>query len=165
MFITATEVTVLSNISASAATITAGGYIEIAEEKLNMITNNYFQTAIDVQGAMTFNATARTIIGSGINFTSEGFAAGDIVMIYGSYRNDKYVEIDSISTSTLTCVSGTTLVDELSGESILISLVDFPNALKYTLAQMVKYDYDDRRAVAQNVKSRNLGPWSETFKD
>ena len=165
MFITPTEVTVYSNISATAGTIAAGTWIEDAEERLGLITNNYFQTGIDVQSDLTFNATALTINASGINFTTEGFKADDIIYIYGSYRNDKYVKISTVSSSTLTCVTGTTIVTELSGASILLSVCQFPNALKYTLAQMVKYDYDDRTANAQNLKSHSLGPFSETFTD
>jgi len=165
MFITATEVTVLSNISCTAGTITAGGYIEAAEDRLNLITNNYFQTGIDVQGEMTYTASTRTILSEGVTWTDQGFAAGDICYIFGSYRNDGYVEILSISNSTLTCVTGTTVVSELSGASTLISVCSFPRALKYTLAQMVKYDCEDRKAVAQNIKSRTLGPWSETYKN
>lgn len=163
MFITATEVTVLSNISVTAATIVSGGYIEMAEERLNYITNNYFQSRINVQSGLTFNATARTIIAEGVVWSDQGFAANDIVYLYNSYRNDGYKKVLTVSGSTMTCVTGTTLISELSGQSILVSMVQFPNSLKYTLAQMIKYDVDDRQKTSLNLKSRTLGPWSETY--
>jgi len=33
----------------------------------------------------------------------------------------------------------------------------------YAAAQMVKWDYDDRHKVSQGVKSKSLGPWSESY--
>lgn len=164
MFITATEVTVLSNISVTAATIVAGNYIAMAEERLNYITNNYFQSQISIQNSLTFNATARTIVAEGLVWADYGFANNDIVYLYNSYRNDGYKKVLTVSGSTMTCVTGTTLFSELSGQNILVSMVQFPTSLKYTLAQMIKYDVDDRKNTSQNLKSRTLGPWSETFK-
>lgn len=165
MFVTATQVTVWTNISASAATITASGLIEIAEERAELMTNNQFLTDLYLQTGMTFNATDRTVIASGGNFANEGFIAGDKIYIYNSYRNDGYYEIDSVSTSTLTLVTGSTVTDELSGRSIMISVVNYPESLKYTISQMVKYDTDDRIASGANLKSKKLGPWSETYKE
>jgi hypothetical protein len=164
MFITATEVTVWTDISVTAATITAGGYIEIAEERLNHITNNWFTTDIEVQAGCTFAATARTITVEGAALESTyGFADSDIIYVYNSYRNDGYYEVLTVTNSVFTCVTGSTVVSELSGQSIYISRVDFPNALKHTLAQMIKYDVDDRKKQIAGVKSRTLGPWSETY--
>jgi len=163
MFITATEVTILSSISASAATITASGLIPMAEDKLNRITYNYFETEMDIQSGMVFNATARTIVSTG-NFVTQGFLASDKILVYGSYRNDGYYEVSSVATTTLTLVTGSTVVDELSGQSIFISVVDFPESLKITLAQMIKYDYDDRKNKSADLVSKRLGPWSETYK-
>lgn len=168
MFITATEVTIYSNISASAATIAANSWIDIAEERLSLITNNYWLTDLDIQTQVTFTASSGAVLASinasGQNFTAEGFAANDIINVYNSWRNDGYYQVSSISTSTLSLISGSVVVDELSGASVLISMVQFPQSLKYVLAQMIKYDYDDRKAQAANIQSRSLGPWSETYK-
>jgi hypothetical protein len=161
--LTATECTIYSNISASVATIVASGLIPIVQEKICMMTNNYFLTDLDAQDSVTFNATNRTIIASTANYGSVNFLAGDDIMVYGSYRNDGYFTLDSVSTSTLTVISGQAVVDELSGASVLISVVKWPVAVKHIAAQMVAYDYDVRPKKSGDVKSHSLGPFSETF--
>ena len=42
-------------------------------------------------------------------------------------------------------------------------MVQWPAALAYIAAQMVKYDYDDRPKQEANVKSKTLGPYSVTY--
>lgn len=161
--ITATEVTIYSTISASAATITTRGLIPVVQDRINWITNNYYTTELYYQGSATFNATARTITVTDLNWAEHGFAASDEFYIYRSYRNDGYFTIDSVSTSTLTLVSGSSVVDELSGRSILFSVVRWPADLKQTAALMCEYDYDQRKGRAPGVRSRSLGPWSESY--
>ena len=163
MILTATECTVYSNISASAATITASGLIPIVQERICMMTNNYFLTDLDEQDTVTFNATNRTIIADSADYNAVNFLAADDIMVYNSYRNDGVFTLDSVSTSTLTVISGQTVVDELSGASVLISVVKWPLPIKQVAALMIAYDYDSRPKKSGNIKSHSLGPWSETF--
>lgn len=163
--LTATEVTVLSDISATAGTIIAGGYIEEVTQAINMATNNYFANDIYYQGFMTFDKTANTItVDSGIDLVNDyGFVDGDEFYICGSYRNDGYVVASSVTSNVITLASGYSVVSELSGRSIMISLVEWPIALKRIAAQMIAYDYDKRNAQSSGIKSHSLGPFSETF--
>jgi hypothetical protein len=161
--ITATECTVYSNITASAATITASGLIPIVQERITLMTNNYFLTDLYLQDAVTFNAAAGTIIADTGDYDSVNFLADDDIMVYNSYRNDGYFTLDTVSGSTLTIVSTGTVVDELSGASVLITVVRWPVAVKHVAALMVAYDYDIRPKKSGNVKSHSLGPFSETF--
>lgn len=154
-----------SSISASAATVEASGKIAIVQDRINMITNNYFLTDLYVQGAVTFNATDRTIIMSGVDFSAYGLYSGCEVYVYGSYLNDQYVTTSSVSGSTITCATGTTFIDERSGASVMLSVVKWPTAIKQTAALMVEYDYDKRGKRDADVKSRSLGPWSESYAD
>lgn len=160
--LTATEVTLYSNISASAATISASGLIPIVQERITMITNNYFDTDLDLTSTMTFNTTARTILAES-SFEEKNFMAGDDILIYNSYRNDGYYTIESVSGSTLTLVSGSTVIDELSGRTIMASVVKWPLPIKQIAAQMIAYDYDVRPNQMEGIKSRSLGPWSESY--
>jgi hypothetical protein len=161
--LTATEVTVYSNISASAATITTSGLIQVVQERVCMLTNNYFLTDLDVQDSVTFNATARTIVADTADYNAYNFLAADDIMVYGSYRNDGVFTLASVSTSTLTVISGQTVVDELSGASVLVSVVKWPVPVKQAAALMIAYDYDARPKKSANIKSHSLGPFSETF--
>ena len=94
-----------------------------------------------------------------------GFAASDEVYIYRSYRNDGYYTVSTISGSVMTLVSGSSVVDELSGRSILFAVVRWPTDLKATAARMVAYDYDTRPNRTPGVRSKSLGPWSESYGD
>jgi hypothetical protein len=92
-----------------------------------------------------------------------GFVAGDEIYIYNSYRNDGYKTVGSVTTVTLTVSSSDSIINEISGRSVYIGVVSWPNALRYIAAQMVKYDYDDRQDKSIGVTSRTLGPFSESF--
>lgn len=162
--LTATEVTLYSNISASAISVAASGLIPIIRDRIVMMTNNYFLTELDLQDVMTFNQSAGTIVANN-SFDERNFLAGDDIYIYSSYRNDGYHTLASVSDKTLTITSATTVIDELSGASILISVVRWPLEVKMIAAQMIAYDYDVRPSKAANVKSRSLGPFSESFDD
>jgi hypothetical protein len=160
--VTATEITVYTDISASAGTITTSGLIPIVQERIVDITNNPFITDIQVWGSLTFNATAGTIV-SGADLVSLGFIAGDEVYIYGSYRNDGYKTIGSVTSSTITLATGSSVINEVLPTNIMLAVVKWPNPLKYLAAQMIKYDYDDRKSRSIGVTSRTLGPFSETL--
>jgi len=164
MIVTATQVTILSNITASAATITSSELIPIIQDRIVLMTNNYFLTDLSLQDAMTFNATARTIVANN-NWVNYNFLANDDCMIYNSYRNDGYYTISTVSNKTLTLATGATVVAELSGRSILASVVKWPGPVQQIAALMVAYDYDIREKSAANIKSHSLGPFRETFTD
>jgi len=165
MILTATEVTEYSNISCTAGTITSKKLIDTVQARLTMMLNNYFLTDLEVTDTMTFNATARTIVSDSTEFDDYNFLAGDDIYVYGSYRNDGYYTIGSVTTTTLTLASGASVVDELSSATIMVSVVRWPQDVKQAAALMCAYDYDTRTDVSANVKSRSLGPWSESYTD
>jgi hypothetical protein len=160
--LTINELVNYSNLSATDAA-SAAVLISVVQERICMMTNNYFLTSLDVQDAVTFNGSARTVVAKSLDYGARNFISGDDIMVYNSHRNDGYFTLDSVSTSTLTVISGQTVVDELSGASVLISVVKWPTAVKQTAALMVEYDYATRPKQAGNVKSHSLGPFSETF--
>jgi len=159
--VTADQVVLYTNITASAGTITSSGLIDVVQDRIGIICNQRFTTDIYQTSTFTFNATARTIV-SNNDWATDGFAAGDEIYVLGSYRNDGYYDVLSVSDETLTLATGESVVDELSGRSILVSMVRWPVAVSYIAAQMVAYDYDERDK-RDGVRSRSLGPWSETY--
>lgn len=159
--VTATQVTIYSNISCSAATITSSGLIPMVQARIVAITNNNFLSDISIQGPCTFSTSTLTVIGS--NLPGAGFASGDEIYVYGSYRNDGYKTVSGISTSAFNVTTDTT--DELSGASVLISLVQWPLLAQDIASQFVAYDYDVRPTRSAGVKSRSLGPWSESYSE
>lgn len=163
MIVTATQVTLYTDISASAGTITAGGLIQIVQDRINIITNNFFTSdKVYYQGPLTFDTTAQTFKGEEV-WGKLGFLAGDDFYLYNSYRNDGYHTIEVASGDTIMISSASTFIAEPTSISILVSLVQWPQSLKYVAAQMVKYDMEDRLEAVPGVKSKTLGPYSVTY--
>ncbi len=161
--VTAADLTKYSNLSASAATI-AIDLIPSIQDRVCIICNNYFTSSdLYLESEVTFNATARTIIADGEDYDSVNLLAGEDVLISGSYRNDGVFTLSSVSGSTLTVISSQSVVDELSGASVLISLIKWPAPVKQAACQMIAYDYDVRPKQSANLKSHSLGPFSENF--
>jgi len=160
--LTATQVTQFTNISASVTTIVNSGLIEVVQERVTWYCNNYFTIELYLQGVVTFDPIANTIQGSA-SFETAGFANGDEIYIYRSYRNDGYHNVLTVSTDTLTLATGETVVNELSNRSVMISVVQWPRDIVYTAAQMVAYDYDVRPTREGGLRSKSLGPWSESY--
>jgi len=162
--VTATQITSYTDISASAGTIIASGLIPIVQERINWITNNFFTSnKVYYQGNIDFTAAADTL-SAGSNLEELGFLSGDEFYLYNSYRNDGYYTAESVSEYTITIASSESVIAEQpSGANIMISLVDWPDAIKYVAAQMVKYDYDDRSSVNPDASAETLGPHSITY--
>lgn len=167
-----TELEVLKyapNITASAYTIIANGYIPVVQERIQFITNNYFNSDdLCVQANVVFNTTARSITLDSEHWADYGFQAGDDILIYRSYRNDGVYTIDSLSDETLVVTSAYSVVDERfvnssDGPVVYFSVIQWPVSIKQIAAQMIYYDHDMRDKVSYNLRSRSLGPLSESF--
>jgi hypothetical protein len=106
------------------------------------------------QVSATFDASSKTVIATGENFASAGFAAGQDIFVYGSYRNDGYYEVASVSTSTLTILSAYSFsaaaagthefYDEATGANIYFAVVSWPKDIKPLVASLIQYDIQER---------------------
>lgn len=162
--VTATEITVYTDISVSAGTITSSGLIPIVQDRINRITNNYFTSdMVYYNGTVTF-ASAGTITAE-TDLGDLGFYDDDEFYLYGSFRNDGYYTASSVADEVITIASTESVIVEPSGASVFIGLVEWPDSIKYIAAQMVKYDYDDRQNMIPGVKSESLGPHSISYGD
>jgi len=161
--LTATEVTIYSNISASAATIAASGLIPIVQERVVQILNNEFVTDMMVVASASFTASTITLYAN--EWAEFGFANGDEVVVRNSYRNDGYYEVSGFVGSEATLATGYTAIGELSGRSIIFAVVKWPLQVKRAAALLVAYDYDTRPNVSAGVKSYSLGPFSESYSE
>ena len=161
--VTAQQVVDFTDISITEAQITARGLIPIVQDRINRYCFNWFVSEdIYLRDSMTFTAATGKIVASN-SWVTPGFAAGDEIYLAGSYRNDGYYTINSVTTVTLTIASSASVVSEISGATILVSLVQWPVSLCYTVAQMVKYDADDRKTRSGGLASQSLGPRSESY--
>lgn len=168
MICTATQVTIWTSISASTTTIINREYIEIVQERICLITNNYFTSdIIMVEDTADFNTTANTITLDGNKWEEFGFKANDDILIYKSLRNDGVKTISSISDEIATLTSSCSVIDESystnDGPIIYFGLVSWPKDIQHIAADMIYFDADIRGKVSPNIKSRSLGPLSESF--
>lgn len=170
MICTATQVTVWTSITASAATIISKEMIEIVQERILLITNNYFTSdVVAIQDTMDFNATNNTIILDGNKWEEFGFKNGDDILIYSSLRNDGVKTISSISNYTATITSAYSVIDESfstnDGPVISILMIHWPKDVQHIAADMIYYDNDLRNKKSAGIRSRSLGPLSESYSD
>lgn len=169
IILNATDCTVYTNISASAATIITKKLLDTIEARLPIILNNYFTSDdIQIQSTATFNATANSItLDTTEHWEDYGFQANDIMFIYRSYRNEGYKVISSLSDNVAVIASSASITKEdfnnSEGPVILFALADWPLDVKMCAYEMAFYDNDYRNKVNPSLTSRSLGPLSESW--
>jgi len=171
MIVTATQVTVYTSISASATTIIAKDYINIVQERIQLITNNYFTVdALSLEATALFNTTARSIVlDSNVSWENYGFQVNDDFLIYQSWRNDGVKTIASLSGETLIVPSSQSVVNERFnnnlGPAVYFSVIKWPKDIQAIACEMIAYDSDVRSETSPNVRSNSFGPFSESYSD
>jgi hypothetical protein len=137
--------------------------IPVARDRIVKITQNPFvQGDIYMTGlSCVFTAGTRTIDASS-SFSAEGFAVNDEIRIDFSYRNDGYYTISSIDDDEIVLISANNIVSEISGASITISLVEYPDGIEHALAAMIYYDAYERNK-RYGVQSESLGDYSASY--
>ena len=156
------------SITASSATILARKWIESVEQRLTLITNNYFTSDImQLNCTATFNQTAGTIVIDQNTWSEFGFKDNDNILIYKSLRNDGYLQVATFVTNTATIASAYTVYDEAYnlnlGNIIYFGVVRWTTDIKSIAAEMVYYDAELRSKRTPGIRSRSLGPLSESY--
>jgi len=164
------ELKSFTSITATDAEIESKKLIETVETRLPQILNNYFTSNdVYVQTSAVFNATARSITIDQTSWEEYGFQAGDDLFIYNSIRNEGYKKILSLTSNVAVLATAYSAINESYSnnlsKSILFSLVIWPMDVKLVAAEMCYYDFDVRGKVSANIKSRSLGPLSESYSD
>jgi hypothetical protein len=151
--ITVTEVNSILGITGSADNSFISTYIPYVEiDLLHICNNDFFEGGIYQSGTYTFDSSAGSITSKGGNsFATDGFVDGDEILIRGSYRNDGLYVIGTVSTSVITVTknvsSAETVTEELSGASIIITLVQWPLRAKLAVAKMLQYRMNNKNSM------------------
>lgn len=156
------------NITATSGTILSRKWIEVIEQRIPLITNNYFTSDImQVNCTATFNQTAGTIIIDQNTWSEFGFKDGDNILIYKSLRNEGYLQVATFVDSTATIASGYTVYDEAYnlnlGNIIYFGVVRWTTDIKAIASEMIYYDAELRSKRTPGIRSRSLGPLSESY--
>lgn len=160
--ITVDDVKNLLNITDTAKDGLIDMLIPMVQDRLIKITGNPFTVKeIDYTGAVTFDASGDTITASN-SFEAQGFADGDEIALAGSYRNDGYYKVASVSSAVITLSDDFDVVDELSGANVVIRLVKWEPGVKPVVANMIKYDMDERPGL-RGIGAERFGDYQVTF--
>jgi hypothetical protein len=169
MVVSATQVTLWTSITASVNTILSKNYIDIVQERIFLIANNYFTSDdLSLEATVLFNATTRSITLDGNAYWENyGFQTGDDFLIYRSWRNDGVYTINSLSNDTLVVISSQSVINERfnnnNGSTIYFSVIKWPKDIQSIACEMIYFDSEIRPEVSANVKSNSFGPFSETY--
>ena len=137
------------------------------------ICNNYFASdqAYVSGGDFTFSAAA-SIRTAEDSFVGDGnFAAGDDIRVVGTLRNDAFYVLSAVTTVLLTIDINSTYarkvvtaenVETEDLRDIKINLVMFPKELKPVVAQMIRYDMNER-ASQTGIASEKVGNYSISY--
>ncbi len=159
---TLSEVTAFLQLTTSAHDTIISLLIPEVQERVAEICNTVFSTGIYVQGGCTWDTTDNLVSMSAATFLANGFATDDDIYISGSYRNNGYHRVLSAAAGVLEIVSATTVVDELSGATVLIEVCKWPKGIKPIVAGMIKYDYEMRPGL-QGLTSERIGDYSASW--
>lgn len=111
---------------------------------------------------ITFNkADPPTIVhsGGGGGFIDNEFTDLNHYVIEGSLDNDRIVEVQTVSNTTLTLVKGEVLYPESNNRIITITRVRFPQGLKLVAAKMIGYDLADNSGIS----TESIGNYSVSY--
>jgi len=182
MIATLTEIKALLAVTSTTQDDLLNRLIPIVEDDIRQYCNNGFRDAnvYISSGDISFtqNSTSADVIN--IDAGTDGFVdalfkAGQTVQVRGSYNNDGFFDVETVSSAAMTLYSSTSrpyfdpLVTEDEGVYVMINKVDYPNALKNVMAQMCRYklsNYDyqvasesvSRYSVSYNMDSASGYP-------
>ena len=147
--------------------------IPIVESDIREYCNNNFvddEVYLQSSGiSFTHNSTSADTINlsdATNGFSYAQFKDGQTVYVLGSYNNDGFFEVETVSSAALTLYTSTSrpyfdpLVTEDKDVYVSIFKVLYPNALKFAVADMVKYKLSNQD---QSVLSETVSRYSVTY--
>ena len=173
MIATLTEIKALLAMTSTAQDDLLNRMIPIVEDDIRHYCNNgfrdeniYIQTG-DI--SFTHNSTSADTIN--LDAGSDGFddalfKAGQTVQVQGSYNNNGFFEVETVTSAVMTLYSSTSrpyydpLVTEDESVLVKITKVEYPKAIKLIESQMLKYklsNYD------YSVAAETVARYSVTF--
>jgi len=170
MIATKTEIKALLAITSTTQDTLLEQLIPIVEDDIRTYCNNAFRDSrvYVSSGEISFtrNSTSADTINLDIGTNEEGFAdaqfkAGQTVQVQGSYNNDGFFDVETVTSTVMTLYSSTSrpnfqqLVTEDEDVLVTINKVLYPLALKNVVAQLCNYKLSNHDfAVSAETVSR-----------
>lgn len=175
MIATKDELKTLLSITSATQEELLDQLIPIVEDDIREYCNNAFHDrGVYISSAeisFTHNAGSADTINLNIGANEAGFVdaqfkAGQTVHVQGSYNNDGFFEVETVSSTAMTLYTPSyrpyfnVLVTEDEDVNILIHKVKYPMALKNVEAQMINYKLSNRD---YGVQAETVSRYSVTY--
>lgn len=149
--------------------------IPLIEDDIREYCNNNFndKNVYLIASAISFthNSTSADTINLDIGANQDGFVeaqfkAGQTVQVEGSFNNNGFFDIESVTSTVMTLYTDESrpyfgqLVTEDEDEFVRITKVKYPDALKLNVAQMCKYKLS---TYDYSVKSETVSRYSVEY--
>lgn len=139
----------------------------VTDQVVYSICQNTFKNlkVYTYDSTISFDADNDKILDSNNNFIENDFISGIDIIVEGSLHNDGLYEVSEVAAGELTISFEHTykngLTTEAAGESILITKVEYPSALKVPTAMLINYliNKDNLRGI----KSESVISYSVTY--
>lgn len=160
--ITTDKVKELLQITGTTYDVLIASLIPLAQNRISEYCGTIFNTHNFLYDSFVFNATAKTITAND-SFEDVHIIPGDIY-ISGTYNNDGFKVVESVTGNQLTLKTGEAIVDEDdNSNSALITLVKFPTGIEISVASYIQHLMNKQGKL---VESESLpGGYSVKYKD
>lgn len=138
--ITTSEASALLQLTVATYDDLINALIPMVQSKIVRYCNNSFlnYSVQYTNSTIAFSSDSKMITDSENKFVESLFVAGDY-KILGSSLNDKIVTIKTVEAGALTLEDADTLTDEVAGNIITLTRVEFPTDIKLDVAQLINY--------------------------
>ena len=167
MFITRDEIKDLIGL---ADTDSYDQYIEkaiLAAEKFVLSeTKNFFEVHTDkvIRSANTisFDKASNAILDSENLFMECGFISGLLVRVKGSFVNDSFYQIKTVTAGSLVSDTSNRVKDEAAGFDVRITVCQIPEEVKLFIAKFINH-YKPSKTSKENISSEKFDDYSVTY--
>jgi len=173
---TLTEIKALLGISVSTYDTQIKSYIPVVEEVICGHCRNDFidyrpngytgineVTVYANRATLSFVASTNSVNDSASGLAGLNFKVGDSVRVYNSLHNNQIFTIKTVAAGSIVFEDIDTVKDEAAGFMVLMVRLNWPRALKDTVANMIKFKLDKKINMA--VKAESFDDYSYSTTD
>lgn len=135
---------------------------QVEQDIVDYCNNPFRNTDVVYSGDVTPDETGGAYSFNGTAFTDVEFAAGDIIEVVGTIRNDGRFTISTITATKITVSE--IVVDEAEVE-VLIYLVQFDTAVRLYAARMIAYQIEHMANAGLNSETIKTYKYTRQEKD
>ena len=112
---------------------------------------------------LDFVASERKIVSGDAGFLESGFSAAMTIKVEGSFFNDGFYLIDTVTEDEIVLASKETLISEAPSSGLLRTIVraDIPRPVKLAISRLISVSLSQKSGIA----AEKIGSYSVNYKD